>query len=265
MAFSSYTYSSAGIGYAIPSTLVKRVIPALIENGEYEHPWIGFSGNALTPTINEQLELDHDQRGALITTVHKNSPAEAAGIRGGDEDVEIARGTYIRVGGDIITKINDRDVKGMDDIIAYLSSNTSIGDTVTLHVLRDGKEMDVDVTLAARPNAEKRHADALKTEEEEQAEVTDGGKASLGVYISELSDEGIGVLVNTVIEDSAAEDAGMEEGDIITVFDGVEVSTVQGLKDEIAKHLPGERVTVTILRDGETKDLRLTLGNTLSR
>ena len=64
MAFSSYTHSSAGIGYAIPSNLVKRVIPALIENGEYEHPWIGFSGVALTPEINAQLELDHAQRGA---------------------------------------------------------------------------------------------------------------------------------------------------------------------------------------------------------
>ena len=64
MAFSSYTHSNSGIGYAIPSNLVSRVIPALIENGEYEHPWIGFSGVALTPEINELLELDHDQRGA---------------------------------------------------------------------------------------------------------------------------------------------------------------------------------------------------------
>lgn len=264
MAFSSYSYSSAGIGYAIPSNLVKRVIPALIENGEYEHPWIGFSGVALTPDINEQLELDHDQRGALIQTIQPNSPAEAAGIHGGDEDLEIAKGSYIRVGGDIITRINERDVKGMDDIIAYLSSNTSIGDTITLHVLRDGKEMDVDLTLAARPNPSQRQANAHQEEEVADEEI-EGGKASLGVYISELSEEGVGVLVNTVMEDSAAADAGMEDGDIITEFDGVEVSSVQGLKDEIAKHLPGERVTVTIERDGETKNLRLTLGNTLAR
>ena len=73
------------------------------------------------------------------------------------------------------------------------------------------------------------------------------------------------MLVNTVMEDSAAADAGMEEGDIITVFDGVEVNSVAELKDEISKHLPGERVTVTIERDGESQDLRLTLGNTLAR
>ena len=263
MAFSSYSYSSAGIGYAIPSNLVSRVIPALIENGEYEHPWIGFSGVALTPEINEQLELDHDQRGAYIQTIQPNSPAEAAGIKGGDEDLEIAKGTYIKAGGDIITKINERDVKGMDDIIAYLSSNTSIGDTITLHVIRDGKEMDVDLTLAARPTAAQRHANA-EAETEEEPEEQESGKASLGVYISDQSDVN-GVLVNTVMEDSAAADAGMEEGDIITVFDGVEVNSVAELKDEIAKHLPGERVTVTIERDGESQDLRLTLGNTLSR
>ena len=265
MAFSSYTHSSAGIGYAIPSNLVKRVIPALIENGEYEHPWIGFSGVALTPETNEQLELDHDQRGALIQSIQPNSPAEAAGIVAGTEDMEIAKGVYVKAGGDIITKINDRDVKAMDDIIAYLSSNTSIGDTITLHLIRDGKEMDVDLTLAARPNQAQRAANAAHANEEAEEESTEQGKASLGVYISELSEEGVGVLVNNVIADSAAEDAGMEEGDIITVFDGVEVTTVQELKDEIAKHLPGERVTVTIMRDGETEDLRLTLGNTLSR
>ena len=152
----------------------------------------------------------------------------------------------------------------MDDIIAYLSSNTSIGDIVTLHVIRDGKEMDVDLTLAARPTAAQRHANAAAETEEKSDEEQESGKASLGVYISDQSDVN-GVLVNTVMEDSAAADAGMEEGDIITVFDGVEVNSVAELKDEIAKHLPGERVTVSIERDGESQDLRLTLGNTLSR
>lgn len=273
MAFSSYSYSSAGIGYAIPSNLVARVIPALIENGEYEHPWIGFSGIALTPAVNELLELDHDQRGAYIQTIQPNSPAEAAGILGGDEDLEISKGTYIRAGGDIITKINDRDVKGMDDIIAYLSSNTSIGDTITLHVLRDGKEMDVDLTLAARPNAAQR-ANGGKTEENNEEEtVQETGKASLGVYISDLTETLLkdlpedteGVYVNSVIADSAAEDAGLEEGDVITEFDGTPVSSVQELKDELAERLPGERVTLTILRGEESLSVRLTLGNSLAR
>ncbi len=262
MAFSSYSYSSAGIGYAIPSNLVKRVVPALIENGEYQHPWIGMSGVALTPAINEQLELDHDQRGAYIQNVTAGSPAEEAGIHGGDEDLEIAKGTFIKAGGDIITKINDRDVKGMDDIIAYLSSNTSIGDTITLHALRGNEELDIDLTLAARPNPAQRAAAETKTDEEQPAPET--GKASLGVYITESSD-GDGVVVDSVMEDSAAADAGLEEDDVIVGFDDVDIDSVQTLKDEIAKHLPGERVTLRIVRDGETMEIRLTLGNTLAR
>lgn len=273
MAFSSYSYSSAGIGYAIPSNLVKRVIPALIENGEYQHPWIGMSGIALTPAINELLELDHDQRGAYIQNITAGSPADKSGIRGGSEQMEVARGSYILAGGDIITKINERDVKGMDDIIAYLSSNTSIGDTITLHVLRDGEELDIDLTLAARPNAAQRAAGYTSEEEEQAAPET--GKASLGVYISELTAQVLGeldlpedtkgVLVNSVMEDSAAADAGIEENDVITKIDDTEVYSIDSLKGEIAGHLPGERVTITIIRGGETKEIRLTLGNTLAR
>ena len=263
MAFSSYSYSSAGIGYAIPSNLVSRVIPSLIENGEYQHPWIGMSGIALTPKINELLELDHDQRGAYIQTITEGSPAEQAGLRGGDEEMEITKGSGILVGGDIVTKIEDRDVKGMDDIIAYLSSNTSIGDTITLHVLRDGEELDIDLTLAARPNAAQRAAGNAEPEDEDEP-APETGKASLGVYITEMSDED-GVVVTSVMEDSAAEDAGIEENDIIVQIDDVKVTGVQSLKDEIGKHLPGERVTLTIVRNGETKEIRLTLGNTLAR
>lgn len=290
MAFSSYSHSSSGIGYAIPSNLVKRVIPSLIEKGYYEHPWIGFSGIALTPEINEQLELDHDQRGAFIQTIQPNSPAEAAGIRGGTEDLQIGQGAFIRDGGDIVTKINDRDVKAMDDIIAYLSSNTSIGDTITLHILRDGKEMDVDLTLAARPSAAQR----AKAGEEEKAEAngdeSESGRAYLGAYVSNLTPEVLelmdlpedttGVLINDIIEDSPAADAelrGSEDmevidgqtvsygGDIITKIGDVDVTDTQVLIDAIAEHLPGERVTLTIIRDGETEEVRLYLGNTLSR
>lgn len=263
MAFSSYSYSSAGIGYAIPSNLVSRVVPSLIENGEYQHPWIGMSGIALTPAVNELLELDHDQRGAYIQTITKGSPADKAGLQGGDEQMEIAKGTSIMVGGDIVTKIEDRDVKGMDDIIAYLSSNTSIGDTITLHVLRDGEELDIDLTLAARPNAAQRAAAGAEPEEEDEP-AQETGKASLGVYITEMSDQD-GVVVTSVMDDSAAQDAGIEENDVIIQIDEVKVTGVQALKDEIDKHLPGERVTLTIVRDGEEKEIRLTLGNTLAR
>ncbi len=262
MAFSSYSYSSAGIGYAIPSNLVKRVVPALIENGEYDHPWLGVSGTSLTPDVNEVLELPHDQRGALIQSVTEGGPAEKAGIKGGDKETELVSGYSIMTGGDIVTKIGDRDVKGMDDIIAYLSSNTSIGDTVTLQIIRDGEEMDVDVELAARPTAAERKAAAEGSKNEAQPQ-QEAGTAYLGAYIKDNG--GSGVLIDSVNEDSPAEDAGLKSGDVILKIDGKDVSSAADLKAEISKHLPGERVDLTVERDGDTIDIRVALGNTLAR
>ena len=261
MAFSSYSYSSAGIGYAIPSNLVKRVVPALINDGAYEHPWLGISGIALTPEIIEVLELDRDQRGALIQSVVAGGPSEKAGILGGDEDAELSMGYSVKTGGDIVTMINEREVKSMDDIIAYLSSNTSVGDTVTLHIIRDGREMDVDVELAARPTAAQRHA-AVENENTEVQPQT-AGSAYLGAYIKDNG--GNGVLIDSITADSPAEDAGLQSGDIILKIDGKDVSSAAGLKAEISKHLPGERVELTVERDGDTFDIRVALGNTLAR
>mgnify|MGYP000988659794 CR=1 FL=1 len=265
--FASSTYSSAGIGYAIPSTLANRVVPQLIAEGYYEHPWIGISGIALTPEINEALELPHDQRGAFVQTVQKNSPAEAAGIAGGKETIEITGG-QIYGDGDIVTKIEDRDVKGMDDIIAYLASHTSVGDTINLHVLRDGEEIDVPVTLSARPTTAERT--------QSQTEVkTEAGSAWLGTYVKDISAEDIaklnlpegteGALINQVTKDSPADDAELQVNDVIQKLDDTEIHNVQELKAELAKYLPGERITLTILRDGETLEIRLTLGTTATR
>ncbi len=266
--FSSSTYSSAGIGYAIPSNLAIRVVPKLISDGSYQHAWIGMSGIALTPEINEALELDHDQRGALIQTVQKDSPAEAAGIQGGKETIEIS-GSEIYSDGDIVTKINDRVVKGMDDVISYLASNTSVGDKITLHILRDGKEIDMDVTLAARPSSEER---------EQKAEViaqNGKGNAWIGTYVKDITAEDIkslnlpegteGALISQVTKDSPADDAELQVNDIIQKMDDQEIHNVDELKEELAKYLPGERITLTILRDNETIEVRLTLGTTVTR
>jgi S1-C subfamily serine protease len=267
--FSSSTYSSAGIGYAIPSALANRVVPKLITDGSYQHPWIGISGIALTPEINEALELEHDQRGAFVQTVQNGSPAEAAGIVGGTETIQIG-GSDVYSDGDIVTKIEDRDVKGMDDIIAYLASNTSVGDTITLHVIRDGKEMDVEVTLAARPSSEERNKDT-----QEVVAQNGEGNAWIGTYVKDLTADDLttlnlpegtdGALINQVTADSPADDAKLQVNDIIQKLDDTEIHNVQELKAELAKYLPGERITLTILRGAETLEVRLTLGTTVTR
>jgi S1-C subfamily serine protease len=268
--FVSATYSSAGIGYAIPSNLAVRVVPKLISDGKYEHAWIGISGIALNPDINAKLELDRDQRGALVETVQSGSPADKAGIKASDETVTI-NSSEITIGGDIITKINDREVKSMDDIISYLAFHTEVGDKVTLHILRDGKEQDIELTLAARPSVEERTG--VKANENTIREQV--GEAWIGTYVKDISANDIkklelpegttGALITQVTKDSPADDANLQENDIIQKIDDTEIKSVDDLKAELSKYMPGERVTLTILRDGKTKEVRLTLGTTKNK
>jgi S1-C subfamily serine protease len=270
--FASSTYSNAGIGYAIPSNLASRVVPQLISTGEYRHAWIGISGIALTQEINQLLELDKDQRGALVQSIQPNSPAEKAGIRGGTEKGDI-EGRSIMINGDIVTKINERDVKGMDDIIAYLASNTSIGDTISLQILRDGKEITQELTLAARPTSKERNQQANKPDSEETQ--TDIGSAWLGTFVRDITEKDIsaldlpagttGALVDQVTKDSPADDAKMQENDIIQKVDSTEVKDVRDLKEILTNYTPGERITLTVLRNGKTEEIRLTLGTTKIR
>lgn len=265
--FSSTTYASAGIGYAIPANLAKRVIPSLIATGSYEHPWIGFSGIALNRELSESLGFDRDQRGALIQQVIKGSPAEKAGIHGGSEP--FSENSKVFVDGDVITKINGEPVSGMDDIIAYLASNTSVGETITLKAIRGGREISFDVTLAARPSAAERSGETARNGAEINRAVA--GKPWLGTSVRNLdirtrdelglNDEVRGVLVTSVSDDSPASDADIRANDVILAFDGVEVKTVEELKTLLEDYLPGDRVSLTIQRDDEEIELRLTLGN----
>lgn len=149
-AIQSTVRANAGIAYAIPAAIVGKVIPVLIESGVYQHPWIGFSGTPLTPDLVEAMGLDAGQRGALVNEIISGSPAEKAGLRGSSRIIEID-GLNASVGGDVIIAIDGEAVTSMNDVIAYLARHTSVGQEITLTVLRDGRERTLNVTLAARP------------------------------------------------------------------------------------------------------------------
>jgi S1-C subfamily serine protease len=146
----------AGVGFAVPSQTLKRVVPQLIQNGRVEYPWLGLSvspeenGYSVT-ALAEALSLPVRQ-GVLVRGVAVGSPAEAAGLRGGSAVVEV-RGQAVCVGGDIIVAINGTPVANMNDLSAYVIENTRVGETVILRVVRGHQTFDVPVRLTARPSA----------------------------------------------------------------------------------------------------------------
>ncbi len=150
-AIASRTGEFSGIGFAIPSDTVKRIVPALIENGKYRHPWLGVSGRDVNAEMAEILGL-RDARGFLVIDVVANSAAEKAGIKGGNRSVTLSDGSRIKVGGDVIIAIDGNPVRKINDILVYLQRAKSVGDQVTLTVIRDGSMIDLRATLLERPN-----------------------------------------------------------------------------------------------------------------
>jgi len=146
----SQSNSSSGIGFAIPVSIVKRVVPALIKDGHYNYAWLGISGASLTLDLNEAMNLPADQRGTLVMDVTQGGPAEKAGVQVGQSQATV-NGNQITTGGDVIIATDGQPVSGMDDVIDYLFNNKRPGDKMTLTVLRDGQQKDIQVTLGERP------------------------------------------------------------------------------------------------------------------
>ena len=142
--------SFLGVGFAIPSNLVQRVVPSLIEKGKYEHPWIGFSGTDVTQEIAQEMKLPQ-ATGALINKIISGSPADEAGLRSGTRDFTLENGFDVKIGGDVIIAIEDEEIKTFEDLISFLSRRGAIGETITLTIIRNGKEQKVELTLGPRP------------------------------------------------------------------------------------------------------------------
>jgi S1-C subfamily serine protease len=145
----SSTGEFSGIGFAIPSNTISKVVPSLITKGSFSHPWIGLSGTNMTPEIANAIGLK-ESRGFLVVDTVSGSPAEKGGLHGGNK-VVIINGMQIALGGDVIEKIDDKVVRKIDDILAYIESMKSVGESVSLSVLRDGKIQKLNLSLAARP------------------------------------------------------------------------------------------------------------------
>ncbi len=264
--------ASAGIGFAIPSVIVQKIVPVLITDGQYEHPRLGISGVSLTSDLAEAMHLNAEQRGVLVVEVQSDGPADQAGLKGSDKTVTIGDNDEVKVGGDVIIGIDDQPVDTFDDLTIYLARSTEVGQTVNLTILRNGDEKQVEVALDARP------------EITEETTVQHGDAAYLGIRGStltpsmaaamDLKKDQEGVLISEVAQDSPADKAGLHGsyktaaidgqlvpigGDVITALDGHPVDSVETLSSLLREYQPDDTIQLTILRDGQQKDIDVTL------
>ena len=144
----SDTGTFSGIGFAIPSNTITKVIPALISKGYYLHPYIGIKGGALTSDLVENMtDIPANLSGVYVDTITKNGPADKAGVNGSTID-EYSKKHL----GDIITAIDGHRLTRVDDLASYIDQHKSVGDNITLTVFRHGHFIDLKTVLAARPS-----------------------------------------------------------------------------------------------------------------
>lgn len=123
-----------GIGYAVPSDIVKRAIPSIISTGGYHHPWVGVEVTDMTPEIAEEMGTNYT-RGILVVSVMSGSPAEEAGLQEND----------------IIIGADGRTINQVDELLIYLERYKSPSDTIILKLVRNNKVLDKSLTLEKRP------------------------------------------------------------------------------------------------------------------
>ncbi len=142
---------SIGLGFAVPIDTVKRVATAILEKGYYPHPWLGITGISVVPELADALDLP-SERGVLVIEVAPGQAAASAGIRGGERRVRV--GDYVvPLGGDILIGVDSTQIRGMEDLVKHLETKTTVGQTVELTIIRDGREEVIRVTLGEQPRS----------------------------------------------------------------------------------------------------------------
>lgn len=150
-AIQSGTGEFTGVGFAVPSQTVVKIVPVLIKDGEYSHPWLGISGRDIDPDLANVLNLQV-VRGFLIVDVVEDSPAEKAGLHGVTQTREVDGVSY-PINGDIIIGVDGIDVRKIDDILIHLQRQKSVGDEIILDVIRENRTSSFVLILEERPKS----------------------------------------------------------------------------------------------------------------
>ncbi len=244
-----------GIGFAIPINTAKNVIRQLIEKGEVSRGWLGVAIADLTPEVAKQLKVDAPE-GALVQHVGEGQPAAKAGIR-----------VY-----DVITEVNGKQIASASELITYVSQ-VPIGQKAKLHIFRDGKPIDISVTIEQRPAENK--VGQLGNEESEPP-TRQGPGADLagktGMVLVELSEQirrkanlptgTRGVLVQHLLPYSLAYQAQIRPGDVISEINRKPVASVKTAEKEIDTSLKKEKkLLLRVVRNQESRIVLLDLSD----
>jgi len=145
-AIKSSTDSNAGIGFVIPSHIVTRVIPVLIAKGSYAHPAMGLNGITMTLALAEEMGLDGNTKGILITDIYSGGAAEQAGLNSSYQRMT-APGRVSITYGDVIIAVDGQPVESYEEMVSYIFNHTEVGQTIRVTVLRNGKQLEKDLKL----------------------------------------------------------------------------------------------------------------------
>ncbi|MGV8107605.1 MAG: trypsin-like peptidase domain-containing protein [Nitrososphaerota archaeon] len=260
----SLTGAYTGVGFAIPSSTIQRVVPVLISEHSYKHPWIGISGVDLNEQIASAMKLN-TTKGFLVIDTSPGGPASKAGIQGGDKMVEI-NGRETNLYGDVIVKIDNQNVSKIDDILIYLEQQKKVGQSVNLTVIRDGNLETINVVLAERPQ---------RLDTEPLWLGIDGIDMDEQIASELMVNQSTGILVVAVISDGPADKAGLEGGYRITDINGTQIElggdiiitadnqTIENLRDMSTyisnNKVEGDTIGLGILRDGKPQEIEVTL------
>jgi serine protease Do len=230
-----------GLSFAIPANVAMSVVEQIKATGHVERGWLGIALQEVTPDLAQSFNLDKP-RGALVSSVNRDGPAAQGGVKPGD----------------IIVAWDGHPVLDSGDLPPLVGSSKS-GKRVSVSVIRDGKERQLEVTVGKYPD----------NGQAELAEADGGssGAAQLNILVSDLTPEqhkelGVreGVLVNQV-QPGAAADAGVQPGDVLLQLNGKPVRNVASLR-QLVKHMPSDRsVSLLVKRNDMTLFLALRAGS----
>lgn len=142
---------NVGIAFAVPVNTAKRFLPDMLAGKTVSHPWLGIAGEDLTAGLANELQLSV-QSGVYVTSVEQGSPADQAGLRGATGSGSQSGGSQsVPPGGDVIVAVDGHQMTSIDQLAGYIDAQKKAGDSVNLSVVRDGKSISLQATLAEWP------------------------------------------------------------------------------------------------------------------